>query len=58
MTFSLTALDLVEGFRRGEVSPVEAAEDALAAIERVDGELNAFCLLDPEATLADARAAE
>lgn len=58
MTCSLTALELVERFRRGEVSPVEAAREALDAIDRVDGEINAFCLVDPEATLADARAAE
>lgn len=58
MTCSLTALDLVGRFRRGEVSPVEAAEDALAAIGRVDGEINAFCLVDPEATLAAARESE
>ena len=58
MTCSLTAVDLAARFRSGEVSPVEAAEEALAAIERVDGELGAFCLVDPDATLADARAAE
>ena len=36
---------------RGERSPVEVAEAALARIEARDGELNAFCLVD-----ADARA--
>ena len=58
MTTSLTALGLAELFRSGGVSPVEAALDALEAIERVDGELNAFCHLDREATLRSARQAE
>ena len=31
MTASLTALQLAEKFRRGELSPVDAARDALAA---------------------------
>ena len=58
MTTSLTALELSERFRSGALSPVDAAEHALEAIERVDGEINAFCHLDPEATLADARRSE
>ena len=58
MTSSLTALQLAEKFRRGELSPVDAARDALAAIERVDGHLNSICHTDPEATLSQAREAE
>ena len=55
MTASLTALQLAEKYRNGELSPVDAARDALAAIERLDGHLNAICRTDPEATLRRAR---
>ncbi|MDZ4234089.1 MAG: amidase family protein, partial [Dietzia sp.] len=58
MTTSLTALELSERFRSGALSPVDAAQHALEAIERVDGEINAFCHLDPESTLAAARRSE
>ncbi|NLD85117.1 MAG: amidase, partial [Actinomycetales bacterium] len=58
MTASLTALQLAEKFRSGEVSPVDAARDALDAIERVDGHLNSICHTDPDATLRLAREAE
>lgn len=53
-----TAADLVAGFRSGDRSPVEAAEIALDAIERHNPALHAFCLVDREAALAAARAAE
>ncbi|MFN3600714.1 MAG: amidase [Dietzia sp.] len=58
MTSSLTALELSERFRSGALSPVDAAEHALEAIERVDGDINAFCHLDRETTLASARRSE
>jgi aspartyl-tRNA(Asn)/glutamyl-tRNA(Gln) amidotransferase subunit A len=54
----LTATALVAAYRNREISPVEATEDALATIEARDGELNAFCLVDGESALADARASE
>lgn len=52
----LTAVELLEAYRAKELSPVEAAEAVLARIDRDDPELNAFCLLDPDATLEAARA--
>ncbi len=58
MTLSLTALELADRFRRGEVSPVDAAGEALDAIDRVDGEINAFCHVDRAATMAAARESE
>ena len=58
MTGSFTALQLAECFRSGALSPVEAAADALAAIERVDPQINAFCHVDPEATLRAAHEAQ
>jgi aspartyl-tRNA(Asn)/glutamyl-tRNA(Gln) amidotransferase subunit A len=53
-----TAAELVAAYRSGELSPVEVTEAVLERIERRDGELNAFCLVDAERALADARASE
>lgn len=49
------ATQLVERFRSGEVSPVEAAEASLTQIERLDRHVNAYCLVDGERALRDAR---
>lgn len=54
----LTATDLVGSYRKKQTSPVEATKAALAEIERRNGELNAFCLVDAEAALDAARASE
>ena len=43
---------------RGLLSPVEATEAVLARIAQRDAELNAFCLVDADAALAEARASE
>jgi aspartyl-tRNA(Asn)/glutamyl-tRNA(Gln) amidotransferase subunit A len=55
---SLTGRELVGLFRRHEVSPVEAARDVLARIEKLNPRYNAFCLVDGERAMRDARAAE
>ncbi len=53
---SLTsAVDLVAGYRSGEVSPVEATRDALEAIDAHDAQVNAFVLVDPDGALETAR---
>ncbi|RSN52007.1 MULTISPECIES: amidase [Actinomadura] len=52
----LTAAELVDGYRAGALSPVEAAQAVLARIERDDPRINAYCLVDPDTTLAMARA--
>jgi len=54
----LSALRLVELFEAGELSPVEAAEASLERIRAFDGEVNAFCLIDEDTTLAEARRSE
>ena len=54
----LPAIRLLELFEAGELSPVEAAESALERIRALDGEVNAFCLVDEETTLAAARRSE
>jgi aspartyl-tRNA(Asn)/glutamyl-tRNA(Gln) amidotransferase subunit A len=53
-----SATELVAAYRAGELSPVEATEATLQRIEERDGDLNAFCLVDPESALTDARASE
>ncbi|MGP4011337.1 amidase [Streptomyces sp. 4N124] len=52
----LTAVQLVNGYRKGEFSPVEAARAALERAEQMQPVVNAFVRLDPEDALA--RAAE
>ncbi|WP_338898081.1 amidase [Streptomyces sp. TG1A-60] len=54
----LSAVRLVEGFRKGEFSPVEVTRAALERAERVQPEVNAFVRVDAEAALARARSAE
>src|SRR5215216_3794727 len=53
-----TAAQLSAAYRAGELSPVEIAEASLARIDRDDPALNAFCLVDAERAIADARASE
>ena len=53
-----SAVELVEGYRSGAFSPVDALDAALAAVEAHDGDVNAVVLLDREAGYADARASE
>ena len=50
--------DLVPAYRDGSLSPVEVTQALLKRIAAVNGRLNAYCLVDEEAALADARASE
>lgn len=54
----LTALQLVAAYTSGELSPVEATAAALTAIAERDPAINAFCLIDEDAALAQARESE
>ncbi len=54
----LTASALLDLYRRGEASPVEATTAVLSRIEKVNPEINAFCLVDADAALASARGSE
>lgn len=54
----LAATALLQAYRSRELSPVEAAQAALEQIDRYDTAVNAFCLVDPETTLAQARESE
>lgn len=53
-----SATELVAGYRTGELSPVEATQATLARIDEADGAVNAFCLVDADSALEDARASE
>lgn len=52
----LTAAQLVDGYRKGEFSPVEATRAALERAERIQPEVNAFVRLTGEEALEQARA--
>lgn len=54
---TLSALELTEAYRAGTLSPVEATDAVLDAIDRVNDQLTAFCLVDPEGARASAREA-
>src|SRR5699024_12326333 len=54
----ITAVELVAAYSSGELSPVEVASAVLDRIEEVDGELNAFSLVDREYALAQAKESE
>ncbi|MBN34316.1 MAG: amidase [Rhodospirillaceae bacterium] len=54
----LSALDLVEGYRTKDFSPVEVTEAVLARLEEIDGNLNAFCYRDDDAVRSMASESE
>jgi aspartyl-tRNA(Asn)/glutamyl-tRNA(Gln) amidotransferase subunit A len=54
----MDALDLLAAYRERSLSPVEVAEHLLARVSSVDPALDAWCFLDPETTLDQARASE
>ena len=51
-----TATELSSLYQSGAVSPVTVTEQILAKIDQLNPVLNAFCYLDPDTTLAQARA--
>ena len=53
-----TATELLELYRNGEASPVEAVGAVLERIERLDPTLNAFCLVAGDEALDAATASE
>ncbi len=54
----LTATELIQLYRTGQASPVEAMQQILERVERVDPILNAFILVDADAGMDAARASE
>jgi aspartyl-tRNA(Asn)/glutamyl-tRNA(Gln) amidotransferase subunit A len=55
---STTAAALLDGYRTGRLSPVDAVGDCLARIEAFEPTLNAFCLLDRDGALTAAQVSE
>jgi aspartyl-tRNA(Asn)/glutamyl-tRNA(Gln) amidotransferase subunit A len=55
--YSLTAVELLEAYRKHELSPVEVTRAILERIEKLDPKLNAFCFLSQE-SLKEAEASE
>ena len=54
----LSASELVERYRDKTLSPVEVTEAVLAQVERHNGPVNAFVLVDADRALTDAKASE
>lgn len=52
----LTALEQLDGLRRGEIAPVDLVEHYLARVSRLDPDLGAFVTVTPEAARARAAA--
>ena len=56
--YAMGAADLLDGYRRRELSPVEVMQSVLAHVERWEPHVHATYLLRPEAALAQARLSE
>lgn len=54
----LTAVELLTGYRDGTVSPVDATQAALDAIDTDNNEVNAFVFIKADSALREARASE
>jgi aspartyl-tRNA(Asn)/glutamyl-tRNA(Gln) amidotransferase subunit A len=54
----MSAAELSAAYASKELSPVEVTEALLGRIEALDAQINAFCLIDAPATLAQAEASE
>jgi aspartyl-tRNA(Asn)/glutamyl-tRNA(Gln) amidotransferase subunit A len=54
----MSAADLTGQYRKRTLSPVEVTMAVLDRINRLDGRTNAFCHLDPDSAVRDARASE
>ncbi|WP_245716972.1 amidase [Nocardia mikamii] len=55
---AMTAAELASAYSTGALSPVEATQAALDAIAARDAALNAYCLVDPERALIQAKESE
>lgn len=54
----LTAIELVAAYRSGELSPVEATQAVLDRVDQLDGIVRAFCFVDVDRALQEAKASE
>ena len=54
----MDAVDLIDGYRQGRFSPVDATAAVLARIHAVNDKINAFMIIDDEGAMAAARESE
>ncbi|MCE3556391.1 amidase [Pseudonocardia sp. RS11V-5] len=54
-TADLSATELLAGYEKGEISPVQATQDALDRIEEHNAKVNAYTLVDADSALTSAR---
>ena len=54
----MSAAQLLDAYATRSLSPVEVTTSMLASIARIDPKLNAYCFLDADVTMQDARASE
>lgn len=54
----LSALELLDQYRRKTLSPLDVAKDVVSWIERCEPKLHAMYAFDPEGALASAKGAE
>lgn len=55
---SLSALQLLAGYRDRRFSPAEVMKDLLSGIDALNSQINAFCFLDPDGAMRSARESE
>ena len=51
----LSAVQMLDGFRAGAFTPVDAAKACLARIAETASALNAFCLVDEETVIREVK---
>ncbi len=51
----MPASEMVENYRSGDLSPVDVTSAVLGRIDAVNGQINAYCLVDHEAAMNSAR---
>ncbi len=54
----MTAHELSRAFHDGDLSPVEVVQSFLTRIEALDAQVNSFCLIDADTSLAQAEVSE
>jgi len=54
----MTAAELSVAFKKKKLSPVEVSDALLRRIEKLDPQINSFCLVDHDTTMTQARASE
>ena len=56
--YEISATDLIDLYKSGQASPVEATKSVLERIEHLNATYNAFCIIDEEKALLDAKESE